>query len=103
MQGMPRGLSLFEEAKDLYVELCSNSEFNPVLVSVMKEKKKKKATTQTSLNHYFKRVGRIESSRKPEPVSSMSGMSKIAACLLIPIADSPSALASPTSFPSSRQ
>ena len=102
MQGMPRGFSLFEEAKDLYVELCSNSEFNPVLVSVMKEKKKK-ATTQTSLNHYFKRVGRTESSRKPEPVSSMSGMSKIAACLLIPIADSPSALASPTSFPSSHQ
>ena len=41
MQGMPRGFSLFEEAKDLYVELCSNSEFNPVLVSVMKKKKKK--------------------------------------------------------------
>lgn len=102
MQGVPRGFSLFEEAEDLYVELCSNLEFNPVRVSVMK-KKNLKATTQTSLNHYFKGVGRIESSRKSEPVPSMSSMGKIVACLLTPVADSPSALASPTSFPSSHQ
>ena len=104
MQGRPKRFSLFEEAEDLYVELCRNSEFNPVLVSVMTgKKKKKKAATQTSLNHYFKRVGRIESNRKPEHVPSMSGLSKIAACLLTPIADSPWALASPASFPSAHQ
>ena len=102
MQGRPKRFSLFEEAEDLYVELCRNSEFNPVLVSVMTGEKKK-AATQTSLNHYFKRVGRIESNRKPELVPSMSGLSKIAACLLTPIADSPWALASPASFPSAHQ
>ena len=39
---------------------------------------KKKATPQTSLDRFFKRVGRIESSKEPEPVPS-SGMSETAA------------------------
>ena len=56
---------------------------------------KKRATTQTLLDHFFKRVDRIESSK--EPVPSTSGMSEIAACLSSPIADDPSALPSPTS------
>ena len=62
---------------------------------------KKRATTQTSLDRFFKRVDGIESSK--EPVPSMSGVSEIAACLLSPIADHPSALPSPTSSPSSSQ
>ena len=41
---------------------------------------KKRATAQTSLDHFFKRVDRIESSKEPEPVKSMSEVSEIAAC-----------------------
>ena len=47
----------------------------------------------------FKRVDRIESSKEPEPLPSMSGMNEIAACPLSSIADDPSALPSPTIFP----
>ena len=64
---------------------------------------KKRATNQTSLGHFFKRVDRVESSKEPEPVPSKSGMSEIAACPPSPIADDPSALPSPTSSPSSSQ
>ena len=45
-----------------------------------------------------KREDRIESSKEPEPVPSMSDMSEVTS-----IADSPSALPSPTSSPSSSQ
>jgi len=34
-------------------------------------------------------VGRIELSKEPEPVPSMSGMSEIAACPLSPVAKDP--------------
>ena len=61
---------------------------------------KKRATTQTSLDCFFKKVERIESSKEPEPVLSTSGVSEIAACPQSPI---PSALPSPTSSPSSSQ
>ena len=61
------------------------------------EKKKKKATTQTSLNHFFKRVERIVSNKEPEPVPSTSGMSDTSTCPLSSIADDPSALPTPTS------
>ena len=64
---------------------------------------KNRATTQTSLDHFFKRVDRIESSKEPEPVPSTLGMSEIAACHPSPTADDPSALPSPTSSPSSSQ
>ena len=64
---------------------------------------KKRATTQTSQDHFFKKVDRIESSKELEPVSPTSGVSNIAACLASPIADDPSALPSPTSSPSSNQ
>ena len=50
---------------------------------------KKRATTQTSLDCFLKRVDRIESSKEPEPVPSLSGMSGIAACPPSPIADDP--------------
>jgi len=33
-----------------------------------KEKKKKRATTQTLVDHFLKRVDRIESSKEPEPM-----------------------------------
>ena len=52
---------------------------------------------------FFKRVDRIESSKKPEPVPSTSGVSELAACPLSPIAGDPSALPSPTSSPRSSQ
>ena len=45
----------------------------------------------------------MESSKEPEPVPSMSGMSKIAACFPSPIADDPSALPFPISSPYSSQ
>ena len=64
---------------------------------------RKRATAQTWLDHFLKRVDRIESSKEAKPVSSMSVMSEIAACPLCPIADDPSALPSPTLFPSSNQ
>ena len=64
---------------------------------------KKRATTQTSLPDFYKRVDRIESRKEAEHVQSMSGMSEIAACPPSPIDDDPSALPPPTSFPSSSQ
>ena len=60
---------------------------------------KKRATAQTSLDRFFKRVDRIESSKEPEPVPSTSGMSETAACPPSPVADDPSALPSPTVLP----
>ena len=63
----------------------------------------KRATTQTSLDRFLKRVDRIESSKEPEPVPSASGVSEIAACPPSPIADDPSSLPSPTSSLSSSQ
>lgn len=65
--------------------------------------KRKRATTQTTLGHFFKRVDRIEPSKEPEPVLSTSNMSDTAACPLPPVADDPSALSSPTISPSSSQ
>ena len=67
---------------------------------------KKRLTTQTSLDRFFKRVDRIESSKEPEPVPSTSGVREMAACppsLIVTIVDDPSALPSPTSSPSSSQ
>ena len=63
---------------------------------------KKRATTQTSPDRFFKRVDRIESN-KQEPVLTMSGVSDIAPYPLSPVADNPSALPSPTSSPSCSQ
>ena len=47
------------------------------------------ATTQTSLDHFLKRIDRIESRKEPEPLPSTSGLSETAACLQPPIADDP--------------
>ena len=64
-------------------------------------RRKKKATTQTSPDHCFKRVDGIESSKEPEPVPLMSGMREIADCPPSPVVDDLfSALPSPSVFPS---
>ena len=57
--------------------------------------------SQTQLNDWTE--DRIESSKEPEPVQLTWGMSEIAAHPPSPIADNPSALASPTSTPSSQK
>ena len=57
---------------------------------------KERTTTQASLDHFLKRVDRIGSSKKTEPVPSASGVSETAACPPSPVADDPSALLSPT-------
>ena len=53
----------------------SRSECNPVLWW-----EKKRATTWSSLDHFFQKVDRIDSSKEPELVPSTSGRSEIAAC-----------------------
>ena len=107
-----RGFSLFEEAllvfeaQDLNVE-----QYTKVAAAVQHAiqcyhviyNKEKRATTQTSLDRFFKRVDIIESSKEPEPVPSTLGVSEIEACPPSPIAEDPSALPSPTSSPSSSQ
>ena len=110
---MARGFSLFEEALlvfeaqdpnvELYTKVAAAIQNAIQCYRVIYDEKKKRATTQTSLDRFFKRVDRIESSKQPEPVPSPSGVSEIAACPLSPIANSPSALPSPTSSPSSNQ
>ena len=111
-QEMARGFSLFEEALLVFEAQDTNVEqYTKVAATVQNAiqcyrviyDKKKRATTQTSLDHFFKRVDRIESSKEPEPVPSMSGISETAACPPSPIAEDPSALPSPTSSPSSSQ
>ena len=71
-------------------------QFNATVSSMMR---KKRATTQVSLDRFFKRVDRIESSKEQESVPSTSGVSEIAACPLFPTADNPLALP-PISIPS---
>ena len=110
-QEMARGFSLFEEALWVFEPYPNVERYTKVAEAIQNAiqcypviyDEKKRATTQTSLDCFFKRVDRIESSKEPEPVPSTSGMSDIAACPLSPIADDPSALPSPTSSPSSSQ
>ena len=64
---------------------------------------KKRTTIQISLDHFFKTVARIESSKEPEHVPSPSDVSEIAASPPSPVADGPSALPSATFSPSSSQ
>ena len=61
--------------------------------------KKKRATTQTPLNCFFKRVDRTESSKEAEPMLSSALMSEPAAYPQPPTAEGPSALPSPTPSP----
>ena len=109
---MARGFPLCEEALLVFEAQDPNIEqYTKVAAAVQSaiqcycviHDEKKRATTKTSLDHFFKRVDRIESSKEPEPVPSASGVSEIAACLPSSIADDPSALPSPTSSPSFSQ
>ena len=109
---MERGFFLFEEtllafeAQDLNIEWSMKVAAaiqNAIQCYHVNCDEKKRATTQTFLDCFFKRVDRIESSKEPEPVPSMSGMSEIEACPPSPIADDPSALPYPSSSPSLSQ
>ena len=73
-------------------------QYDPVIYD-----EKKRATIQTPLNWFFKRVHRIKAIKEPETVPSMSRVGEIVACLRLLIADDPSALPSPTSSPSYSQ
>ena len=112
MQEMAREFSLFEEALLVFEAQDPNVEWYMKVAAAVQNAiqcycviydEKKGATTQTSLDHFFKGVYRIESNKGPEPVPQTSGVSEIAANPLSPIADDPSALPSPTSSPSSSQ
>ena len=93
---MARRFSFFEEALLVFEAQDQNVEqYRKVLAAIQKvtqchqiiydgKKKKKIITTQTSLDSFFKTVDRIESSKKLEPVPSMSGMSEIEACPMSP-------------------
>ena len=111
-QEMARGFSLFEEALLVFEAQDPNEEqYTKVAAAIQNViqcyrviyDKKERATTRTSLDHFFKRADRIESSKEPEPMPSMSRVSETAACPPSPIADNPSTLPSPTSSPSSSQ
>ena len=90
MQEMARGFSLFEEALLVFEAQDPNVEqYTKVAAAIQNAIQcycviydEKKRTTQTSLDGFFNRVDRIESSKEPEPVPSMSSMSEIAACPL---------------------
>ena len=101
------GFSLFEEALLVFEAQDPNLEWYTKVAAAVQNAiqcyavsaihdKKKRATTQTSLDRFFKRVDRIESSKELEPVPSTSGVSEIAACPPSAIADDPSALPSPS-------
>ena len=109
---MARGFSLFEEALLVFEAQDLNVEWYTKVAAAIQNAiqcyrviydEKRIATTQTSLDRFFKKVDRIESSKEPEPVPSTSGVSEVAACPPSPMADDPSALPSPTSSPSSSQ
>ena len=92
---------------ELYTEVAAAMQnaiqYYSAIYDEKKIKRNFKAYTQTSLDHFFKRVDRTESSKESEPVPSTSDWSEIAACPPSPIADDPSALLSPTFSPSSHQ
>ena len=112
MQEMERGFSLLVETLLVFEAQDQNIERYIKVAAAIQNAiqcyrviydEKKRATTQTSLDHFFKKVDRIESSKEPEPVPSTLGMSEIAAFPPSPTADDPSALPSSTSSPSSSQ
>ena len=89
MQEMARGFSLFEKALLVFEAQDQNIEqYTKVAAAIQNaiqcyhviDDEKKRPTTQTSLDCFFKRVDRIESSKEAEPVPSTSGVSEIATC-----------------------
>ena len=102
-QEMAKGFSLFREAllvlrdrtqREVH-EGCNSHSVNRCYCVIYGEKKR--STTQTWLDCFSKRVNKTESSKEPEPMPSVSGMSGIAACPLLPIPDHTSVLPSTTS------
>ena len=92
MQEMSKGFSLFEEALLIFEAQDMNIEWymkvaaagqNAIQSYCVIYDEKKRITTQTSPDRFFKRIDRIESSKEPEPVPSMSGRSEIATCPLL--------------------
>ena len=72
------------KAQDLNVEWCTKVAAtiqNAIQCYHVNYDEKKSTTAHTSLDHFFKRVDRIESNKEPETVSSTSGMSEIVVCL----------------------
>ena len=109
MQEMTKGFSFFEEALlvieawDLnlgWYRKVAGAVQNAIQHYYIIHDEKNRASTQTLLEHFFKRVDRIEYSKEPEPVTSVSGMSEIEACLPTPTSYDSSALPSLTSLPS---
>ena len=107
-----RKLVLFEEALLLFETQGPNIERYMKVAAVVQNgdqgyrvihDEKKRTTIQISLDHFFKTVARIESSKEPEHVPSPSDVSEIAASPPSPVADGPSALPSATFSPSSSQ
>ena len=95
---MARGFSLQEEALLVFEAQDPNiAQYTKVAAAVQNAiqcfhviyDEKNRATTQISLDCFFKKVDRIESSKEPEPVPSLSGMSEVAAGSPSPIADNP--------------
>ncbi|KAB0381454.1 hypothetical protein FD755_009238 [Muntiacus reevesi] len=89
MQDIAKGLSLFEEAlfifesQDLNVEQYTKVAAdipNAIQYYHIIYDEKERATTQKSLDSFFKRMDRIESSEEPEPVPSTSGTNATATC-----------------------
>ena len=80
-QEMARRFSLFEEALLVFEAQDLNVERYMKFVAAVQNAiqchrviydEKKRATTQTSLDHFFKRVDRIESSKDPEPLHAIN-------------------------------
>ena len=98
VQEVARGFSLFEETLLVYKVQEPNIEKYIKIAAPVQNAiqhyysiydEKNRATTQISLDCFFKKVDRIESSKEPEPVPSLSGMSEVAAGSPSPIADNP--------------
>ena len=96
-----RRLFVFEK-QDLNVERYTEVEEviqNAIQCYCVIYDEKNRATTQTSLDHFLKRLYRIESSKEPEPVPRMPGVSEIAACPPSPFVEDFLVLPSSTSSP----
>ena len=89
VQETARAFSLLEEAllvseaQDLNAERytkvagATRMQSSAIMSSMIR---RKRPTTQTALDHFIKRVDKLESSKEPEPMPSTSGVSHIATC-----------------------
>jgi len=110
MQEVAKGYSLLEEAHfwgtdpnvERYWKVAAVIH-NAVLCYDVKYDARKRTAIQASLDQFSKKVDGIESSEEPKPVTSVSGVSEIAACPPFPVAGDSPALPSPTSSPSCSQ